>query len=138
MRTYTQASTRATFLARAEYLMLRGGVGQETFGAERYLNQMFYASRAWKSARDVVIIRDNGCDLGIPGHEIHDKIIVHHINPITPAMLKTVDDMLFDPENLISVSNNTHQAIHYGDGSLLPKPILERKPGDHILWERKW
>ena len=135
---YQGMLTRDTFLSRAEYLMLSGRVGEETFGAERYLNQIFYASRRWKHARDIVIMRDNGCDLGVPGHEIHDRLLVHHINPVTPAMLKTEDGLLFDPDNLISVSNNTHQAIHYGDYSLLPQPMLERKPGDHLLWKRMW
>lgn len=135
---YSEMIARDTFLSRADYLMLGGKVGQETFGSERYLNQIFYTSRAWKQARDVVIIRDNSCDLGVFGYEIHDKLFVHHMNPITLQQLRDEDPVLFDPENLITVSHNTHQAIHYGDGSLLPKPILERKPGDHIGWERMW
>jgi hypothetical protein len=137
-RSYSEMLARDTFLSRAQYLLLGGTVANETFGAERYLNQMFYASRAWKSSRDIVIIRDEGCDLGVMGHEIHDKILVHHINPINARMLKERDPLLFDPENLISVSHNTHQAIHYGDVSMLPQPMLERKPGDHLLWERMW
>jgi hypothetical protein len=137
-RSYSEMLARDTFLSRAQYLLLGGTVANETFGAERYLNQKFYASRAWKSSRDIVIIRDEGCDLGVMGHEIHDKILVHHINPINARMLKEADPLLFDPENLISVSNNTHQAIHYGDASMLPQPMLERKPGDHLLWERMW
>lgn len=137
-RSYSEMLARDTFLSRAQYLFLGGTVAQETFGAERYLNQIFYASRAWKHARDIVIIRDRSCDLGVMGHEIHDKLLVHHINPINPRMIKEVDPQLFDPENLICVSHNTHQAIHYGDASMLPKPMLERKPGDHILWERQW
>lgn len=118
--------------------MLNGRVGEETFGSERYLNQLFYTSRVWKQIRDVVIIRDNSCDLGVLGYEIHDKIFVHHINPITLEMLKAEDPILWDPENLITVSHNTHQAIHYGDGSLLPQPDVERKPGDQLGWERMW
>lgn len=137
-RSYTQMIARDTFLSRAQYLLLHGGVGEETFGNERYLNQLFYASRQWKEARDVVLIRDGGCDLGVPGHEIHDKVLVHHINPITVQQLNDLDPMLYDPENLISVSHNTHNAIHYGDESKLPQPIVERKPGDHLLWERMW
>lgn len=137
-RSYREMTARDTFLSRAQYLLLGGRVGEETFGAERYLNQIFYASRAWKSARDVVIVRDRGCDLGVMGHEIHDKLLVHHINPVTPRMLREEDPLLFDPENLICVSHNTHQAIHYGDVNMLPQPVLERKPGDHLLWERMW
>lgn len=129
---------RDTFLSRFQYLMLGGKVGDETFGWERHLNQHFYASPAWKRARDVVIIRDAGCDLGVPGYEIHDRILVHHIEPINVRMLEEQDPKLWDPDNLISVSHNTHNAIHYGDESLLPKPIVERKPGDHLLWERMW
>ncbi len=137
-RSYTEMIARDTFLSRAQYLMLGGKVGEETFGSERYLNQLFYTSREWKAARDVVIIRDEGCDLGVAGLEIHDKISVHHINPVTLRMLKEQDPLLFDPENLISVSHNTHNAIHYGDASRLPQPFIERKPGDHLLWERMW
>lgn len=137
-RSYTEMSARDTFLSRAQYLLLGGRVGEETFGSERYLNQLFYTSRRWKEARDVVIIRDEGCDLGVIGHEINDKILVHHINPITVKMLQDQDPILFDPENLISVSHNTHNAIHYGDEGMLPQPMFERKPGDHLLWERMW
>lgn len=137
-RSYTEMSARDTFLSRAQYLLLGGRVGEETFGSERYLNQLFYTSRRWKEARDVVIIRDEGCDLGVIGHEINDKILVHHINPITAKMLQDQDPILFDPENLISVSHNTHNAIHYGDEGMLPQPMFERKPGDHLLWERMW
>lgn len=137
-RSYSAMMTRDTFLSRAQYLLLYGGVGQETFGAERYLNQLFYTSWAWKQSRDHIIIRDNGCDLGVLGHEIHDKVFVHHINPITPQQLKDEDPVLYDPENLILVSHNTHNAIHYGDIAMLPQPLVERKPGDHLLWERMW
>lgn len=118
--------------------MLNGRVGDETFGHERYMNQLFYTSREWKRARDIVILRDRSCDLGVPGHEIHDRVYVHHINPITPDMLREQHPLLLDPENLICVSHNTHEAIHYGDGSKLPQPVLERKPDDHIGWERMW
>lgn len=118
--------------------MLNGAVGEETFGAERYLNQIFYASYRWKSARDVVIVRDNACDLGVPGHEIMDKVSVHHIQPITPDMLRNEDPLLWDPDNLISVSHLTHNAIHYGNPSMLPQPMVERREGDHIPWERRW
>ena len=138
MRTYAALLLRDTFLSRAQYLMLDGRVGEETFGFERHLNQAFYASHAWKQARDVVIIRDRGCDLGVEGHEIFDRVLVHHIEPITATMIRNQDPMLWDPDNLISVSHNTHNAIHYGDETLLPQPMLERRPGDHIPWERQW
>lgn len=118
--------------------MLGGVVGEETFGWERSANQMFYASRRWKAARDIVIIRDAGCDLGIPGHDIHDRVIVHHINPLTPKMLEDDSPLLYLPENLICCSHNTHNAIHYGDETLLPQPMIERQPGDHLQWERMW
>lgn len=138
-RDYNGVIARDTFLSRAQYLMLDGKVGDETFGSERYMNQLFYTSPTWKRARDVVIVRDNGCDLGIAGHEIHNKVFVHHIVPVTLEMLKTQDPILWDPNNLITVSHNTHQAIHYGNESMLPAEfIIERKPGDHIGWERMW
>lgn len=142
MRSYTELITRDTFLSRYEYLRLGGRVGQETFGRERHLNQTFYTSREWKQARDRAILRDEGCDLGVIGHDIYDRILVHHMNPIRPEDLihltEEAEMRLFDLENLICVSNNTHNAIHYGDESMLPKPFVERRPGDHILWERQW
>lgn len=137
-RSYSEMLARDTFLSRFEYLKLGGKVGEETFGSERYLNQIFYTSWAWKQARDVVILRDRGCDLGVLGREIFDKVLVHHINPVTPQQLRDEDPILFDPNNLISVSNNTHQAIHYGNADLLPREDVERKPGDHLGWERMW
>lgn len=118
--------------------MLGARVGEETFGYERHLNQSFYQSYAWKRARDVVLIRDESCDLGVPGYEIFDKVLVHHISPLTVRMLETEDPLLWDPNNLICCSHKTHNAIHFGDESQLPQPILERKPGDHIPWERQW
>lgn len=118
--------------------MLGGVVGEETFGYERHLNQSFYQSIRWKRARDVVLIRDEGCDLGVAGHEIFDRVIVHHIAPLTPELILNDHPLLYDPNNLICTSHDTHNAIHYGDESLLPKPMIERKPGDHIPWERQW
>lgn len=129
---------RDTFLSRFRYLALEGQVGEPTFGPERHLNQLFYASYAWKQARDIVIIRDNGCDLGVPGYDIFSKVLVHHINPITLADLRDVNPVIFDPENLICVSHNTHNAIHYSNESMLPQPVVERRPGDTKLWERSW
>lgn len=137
-RTYTAMLARDTFLSRYQYLRLGGRVGEETFGWERHLNQAFYSSAAWKSARDVVIIRDKSCDLGVMGHEINDALFVHHINPLTVRMLEEEDPLLFDPENLVCVSHSTHNAIHYGDESMLPQPMIERQPGDHLLWTRMW
>lgn len=137
-RSYTGLLARNTFLSRFRYLVLGGRVGEETFGFERFLNQSFYASREWKQTRDHVIIRDDGCDLGVPGHEIHDKVFVHHMNPIQANDLIHFNEDILDPEYLICVSFNTHNAIHYGDESRLPQPFVERRPGDTVLWERKW
>lgn len=139
MRTYHEmVSTRDTFLSRAQYLMLDGVVGQETFGYERHLNQSFYASPAWKRARDVVIIRDKSNDLGVEGHKIMERGLVHHIEPLTVKMLEEQSPLLWDPNNLILVSHQTHNAIHFGDESHLPQEMVVRKPGDHIPWERQW
>lgn len=137
-KTYTEMLARETFLGRFRYLVLEGQVGVETFGAERKLNQDFYASREWKQARDIAIVRDAGCDLGVPGHEIYDKVFVHHMNPIQISDLRNFNPAVLDPEFLICVSGRTHNAIHFSDESQLPSPIIERKPGDHILWERQW
>ena len=137
-RSYSAMLARDTFLSRYRYLRLEGIVAEQTFGHERQLNQSFYTSRDWKVARDVVIVRDSGCDLGHPDHPILGLITVHHINPITPRDLVEGNPVIFDPENLICVSHNTHNAIHYGDETLLPREEVERKPGDTLLWERKW
>lgn len=137
-KSYSAMLARDTFLSRYRYLRLEGIVAEQTFGHERQLNQRFYTSRDWKVARDVVIVRDNGCDLGHPDRPILGPITVHHINPIVPQDLIDGNPAIFDPENLICVSHNTHNAIHYGDESLLPRDDVERKPGDTLLWERKW
>jgi uncharacterized CHY-type Zn-finger protein len=105
-----------------------------TFGFDRYLNQILYKSTRWLKARDKVIIRDEGCDLGIICYEIHDRIVVHHMNPITPSDIEEEKSFIFDPNFLISVSRTTHLAIHYGDESLLPKMPIARHPGDTTLW----
>lgn len=138
IRTYTELLARDTFLSRFKYLELGGSIGVATFGGERHLNQAFYASREWKSARDQVIIRDNGCDLGVPGYEIFDKVHVHHMNPIMISDLSDFNPDVLDPEYLICVSHRTHNAIHFADERQLPRPFVERTPGDHIAWERKW
>ena len=133
MLNYNDMCLRDTFLGRFRYLSLDGEVGVDTFGNDRYINQTFYTSFEWKRIRDVVIIRDNGCDLGIPGMEIHDKILVHHMNPINKKDILHFNDDILNPDYLISVSLKTHNAIHYGElpSNRLP---LERKPGDTKLW----
>lgn len=125
-----------TFEERFEYLACNAPVGAETFGYDRWVNQKFYKSRLWRNARDQVIIRDNGCDLGVPGYEIQGKIYIHHMNPITIDDIIDDDyDMLSNPKFLVCVSFETHQALHYGDISLVPEYILnERLPGDTTLW----
>lgn len=133
-RSFTELSQIGTFEDRFRYLMIGGAVGDETFGWERYLNQDFYRSREWKQVRNVVIARDNGCDLGMPGYEIRDRIYIHHMNPMTVEGLIDFDPANLDPENLITTCLRTHNAIHYGDESLLPKPWVPRKPGDTKLW----
>lgn len=143
MRSYSELITRNTFLSRFKYLHLGGSVGAETFGVERQLNQSFYTSRDWKQVRDLVLIRDEGCDLGIPENRIMDKIIVHHMNPLEPSDFKgelTEEkwNRLFGQDNLICASILTHNAIHFGGESQLPQPEVERRPGDTIGWVRSW
>lgn len=134
IRNYTEMKQLRTFKERYEYLRLGGIVGQSTFGFDRYLNQRLYTSRRWKSTRDKVIIRDDGCDLGFSDYEINSIIIVHHMNVITMDDLEELRDHIFDPEFLICTSHSTHNAIHYGDESLLPKLPVERKRGDTTPW----
>lgn len=124
-----------TFEERFEYLRLNGQCSVETFGGHRVLNQILYKSLEWIRTRQRVIIRDMGCDLGIADRPINDKILIHHINPITIEQVTSFDPAIFDMNNLVCVSKNTHNAIHYGDGSkLTPSTITERKPGDTRLW----
>lgn len=134
IRTYSELSKLKTFRARFDYLQLRGRVGEQTFGFDRYLNQVLYRSKRWLSTRDEVIVRDDGCDLGVLGFEIFDKVIVHHLNPLTIEDIEDYNETIFDLNNLICTSHRTHMAIHYGDKSLLPKPLVERRPGDTTLW----
>ena len=135
MKTYSELILIPTFEERFEYLKLSGGVGKETFGSDRYLNQIFYSTPEWKRARRDVIVRDEGCDLAFPDRSINTKIYVHHINPITVDDVLNRRDVLFDPENLITISFNTHNAVHYGDTSLLiPSKPIERKPFDQAPW----
>jgi hypothetical protein len=134
IKTYSELSRIDNFRDRFAYLRLGGAVGAETFGFDRYLNQEFYRSVLWKRARTHVIARDYGCDLGFDGHEIFDKVYVHHMNPMSPDDIKHSNVDILDPEYLITVCHLTHNAIHYGDESLLPKPVIARRPGDTKLW----
>lgn len=136
IRTYSELITLPTFEERFQYLKLNGSVGQDTFGFDRYLNQIFYKSQRWLQVRDQVIIRDNGCDLGMEGYEIHGRILIHHMNPITLRDLELESDFLLDPEYLISTVHNTHNAIHYGDENLLYKAPVERTRFDTCPWRR--
>lgn len=133
-RTYTDLKMLQTFEERYDYLKLGGKVGEETFGFSRYLNQNLYQSPEWKRIRKIVILRDSGWDIGVYGRDIAGKIIVHHMNPITIEDIETGNPDIFDPEYLISVSEDTHNAIHYGDKSLLPKQVIARFAGDTKLW----
>lgn len=134
IKTYSELSKLTTFEERYNYLRLNGFVGKETFGFDRYLNQVFYKSSKWRSIRDFVIVRDNGCDLGIEGREIHGRIIIHHMNPITIQDITQQTEFLLDPEFLISTVHETHNAIHYGDTNLLIREPVERKRNDTCPW----
>lgn len=136
IRTYSELIKLPTFEERFQYLKLDGDVGVETFGFDRYLNQAFYSSDEWKSIRNQVIIRDNGCDLGIEGREIYKRIIIHHMNPITKEDLLYRTEYLLNQEYMICTMKNTHDAIHYGDENLLFKEPVERKPNDTCPWRR--
>lgn len=133
-RTYTELSRLETFEERFDYLSLEGVVGQDTFGFDRWINQGFYRSREWKNVRSAVIVRDRGCDLGVPGYEIHSHLLVHHMNPVMRDDILHGEDWIIDPEFLIVTSHQTHNAIHYGDERLLPRGPIVRKPGDTRLW----
>lgn len=131
---YSELRRLRTFEERFEYLELGGTVGRTTFGFDRWLNQRFYKSPEWFYARNFVIARDNGCDLGILGYEIHTSLLVHHMNPIFIDDIIHGEDWIIDPEFLITTSLNTHNAIHFGDKSLLPQGLVDRKAGDTRLW----
>lgn len=137
IRTYSELITIPTFRERFRYLRLTGKVGEETFGGERYLNQVFYRSPEWKEVRNRVIVRDLGCDLGIEGFEIFDKIVIHHMNPITVRDILDRNPDVLNPEYLITTTYDTHQAIHYGDEGLLYFEMNERKPNDTCPWRNK-
>lgn len=134
IRTYRELSRITTFEERYEYLKLGGSVGSATFGFDRHINQSFYHSAEWKSVRNTVILRDNGCDLGIAGHEINGSLLIHHINPMGIGDLIDHDMSVIDPEYLITTTQQTHNAIHYGDNRLLAKPHVPRAAGDTRLW----
>lgn len=133
-RTYSELSLLETFEERFRYLALKGTVGDATFGFDRYMNQQFYRSAEWRHIRNRVIVRDNGCDLGIEGHEIYTGLYIHHMNPMTVDDIKHSESRILDPDNLITTCHRTHNAIHYGDERLLIQPYVERRPGDTKLW----
>lgn len=134
IRTITELYQIPTFDERFRYLSLPGKVGEKTFGFDRWINQAFYRSREWKNVRTHVIARDLGCDLGVEGYDIHDRVIIHHMNPMVAADIVHGDDEIIDPEFLITTSHRTHNAIHYGDESLLPRELTPRRRGDTRLW----
>lgn len=136
VKVYSELSTFKTFEERFRYLQLNGSVGKETFGFDRFLNQEFYRSKEWKSIRDFVITRDSGCDLGVAGYDIYGKIFIHHMNPILPKDIETSSDFLLNPEYLITTTHNTHNAIHYGDESLLIVMPAERSRNDTCPWKK--
>lgn len=136
IKTYSELKTLTTFEERFRYLKLNGQVGKDTFGFDRWLNQIFYKDPEWKSIRDYVIVRDNGCDLGIDGYEINGRILVHHMNPITKIDIVERSEYLLDPEYLISTVHRTHNAIHYGDESLLFTMTIERTRNDTCPWKK--
>lgn len=134
IRHFSELNRIQTFEERYTYLRLLGKVGESTFGYDRYLNQMLYTSKRWKQLRDKIIIRDEGCDLGVEGYEISGRIIIHHMNPVTIEDIEEERAIVFNPKYLVCTSLNTHNAIHYGDESLLPQALIIRRPNDTCLW----
>lgn len=137
IRTYSELIQYNTLLDRYRYLKLGGKVGEETFGMDRYLNQQFYKSKEWRKVRDEIIIRDGACDLGLPDREISSRIIIHHMNPITKYDILNKTEFLLNPEYLICTLKRTHDAIHYGDESLLFNELVERSANDTCPWKRR-
>ena len=135
IRTYSELIKLDTFEKRFEYLKVNGKVGEDTFGFDRYLNQVFYRSKEWKHIRDQIIFRDNGCDLGVEGYDIYGKIIIHHMNPIVIDDIRHNSEFLLDPEYLICTTLSTHNAIHYGDCNLISSSPIERKLNDTCPWK---
>jgi hypothetical protein len=134
IRTYSELCQLETFEERFEYLRLKGRAGEATFGFDRWINQGFYHSAEWKGTRYRVIVRDNGCDLGVDGYEIHSGLVVHHMNPVDVDSITHGEEWIVNPEFLITTSLLTHNAIHYGDASLLPRGPIVRTSGDTTLW----
>ena len=134
IRTYSELITIPTFEERFEYLQLKGSVGKDTFGYDRYLNQVLYRSPEWKRLRNQIIIRDCGCDLACDGYDIYGKVLIHHLNPITVEDVLARSRKVFDPDNLVCVSHNTHNAIHYGDMDLLVTGPIIRTKNDTCPW----
>ena len=135
IKSYSEMCSFSTFIERFNYLKLNGKVGIETFGFDRYLNQVLYCSQEWKRFRRKVIIRDNGCVFGLDGYNINGRLIVHHINPITLEQIEQRDPMIFSMENVVCVTHNVHEAIHYGDESIIPTDPIIRKPNDTCPWK---
>lgn len=133
-RTYTELARLPTFESRFEYLKLGGGVGRATYGFDRYINQRFYHSREWERVRNFVLVRDNGCDLGVEGYEIQYKPLIHHINPMTADDIIHSEDWILNPEFLITTTHPTHNAIHYGIDIKVPAVVAQRSPNDTKLW----
>jgi hypothetical protein len=133
-RRYSELRRLFTFEERFEYLRLGGVVGTTTFGFDRYINQDFYRSREWRSVREQVIVRDEGCDLGVEGYEIHGNLLVHHMNPMSADDVVHGEEWILNPDFLITTTQDTHNAIHYGDKSLLKTPFVPRQPNDTKLW----
>lgn len=134
IRTYSELITIQTFEERFEYLQLKGSVGKDTFGYDRYLNQVLYRSPEWKRLRNQIIIRDDGCDLACDGYDIYGKVLIHHLNPITVEDVLARSRKVFDPDNLVCVTHNTHNAIHYGDADLLVTGPIIRTKNDTCPW----
>lgn len=134
IRSYTELSQIDDFYGRYKYLRLQASIGISTFGFDRWLNQQFYTSTEWRHVRNQVIARDRGCDLGLPGYEVYDRVAIHHMNPMTVEQVVHGDPVIFDSEYLITVSHRTHNAIHFGDERSLAEPLVVRRPGDTKLW----
>lgn len=137
IKTYSELITIPTFEERFEYLQLKGSVGKDTFGYDRHLNQVLYRSPEWKRLRNQIIIRDCGCDLACEGYDIHSKVLIHHLNPITVEDVLARSRKVFDPDNLVCVSHNTHNAIHYGDVDLLVTGPIIRTKNDTCPWRHR-
>lgn len=137
IRTYSELIMIPTFEERFEYLQLKGSVGKDTFGYDRYLNQVLYRSPEWKRLRNQIIIRDGGCDLACDGYDVYGKVLIHHLNPITVEDVLARSRKVFDPDNLVCVSHNTHNAIHYGDVDLLVAGPIIRTKNDTCPWRHR-